>query len=173
MVWIFIGMLLVSSATTYAWWVKIRVARLQQDIFQLRGTLFDRAADLRAFDDLAYIKMRAHLNSIAVVAEWITIPVMFRFLNSGVGNRVIPKSENAELQAVLDDTIEACVVRLRHYLLFETITGLLGWPLLVVNAINEAVAEQTTRWVRRWVISASPIKLMSWAPAGRPPAVSV
>jgi hypothetical protein len=37
MIWIFVGTLLISLSLAYAWWVKVRIICLRQDIFGSSG----------------------------------------------------------------------------------------------------------------------------------------
>jgi len=159
-----LGVAGLSLLITYAWWVRFRVISFRQDIYQLRGVLFDKALSLNALDDPAYRKLREHLNSIATVAEWITIPIVARYLNSGVGPKVLPQSSSPVVQELLDNTIEECASRLQHYLMFETLTGLISWPIVVGSSIQDTVSEQARKWVRRWVVSSRPKELVDWVP---------
>ena len=161
MVWLVAGMLIVSLSLSYAWWVKVRVVCLRQDIYDLRDRLFDRASDMRVLDDPAYLDVREHLNAVAASAEMITVPVLAFLLHNGVQGKPFVKSGNAELQKVIDETIELCVCRIVHYLRWETFTGIIILPIVLFDRLGTILEDQALKWVRRWLFSRSPEEIES------------
>lgn len=153
--WIIFGTMLVSLSLTYAWWVKIRVVCLQQDLFDLRDGLFDFAADHGCLDDEAYSEARNQLNAVISGAELLTIPIVAYMLKHGAGPRETKKSSNTALQQEIDGTLKECVARIYRYLMLETFTGLFVRPVLYAVRISAIMEDQALVWIRRWLRSDS------------------
>ena len=108
MIWLTIGVLLISFVTTHAWWTVVRVVCLRLDIFDSRDRLFDVAMATDRFDDPAYRDARCHLNSVARIADSITLPMLGYLLHADLGTRERKRSENPILQEAIDETLEDC-----------------------------------------------------------------
>ena len=159
MIWLTIGVLLISFVTTHAWWSIVRVVRLRQDVFDIRDRLFDVAAKTRTFDDRAYRDARHHLNSVARIADTISLPVLGYLLHANFAQRERSLSNNAVLQRAIDVSLEDCTERIRSYLMRETFTGLFVFPLIRTIRMTSVVEELLRRWVRNWLISSAPESL--------------
>lgn len=159
MIWLVFGVTLISFVTTHAWWSVVRVVRLRQDVFDIRDRLFDAAADTTAFDDPAYRDARHHLNSVARIADTISISNLGFLLHANFGQRDRPVSTNTALQEAIDASLERCTERILTYLLRETFTGLVVLPFVRMIQMTSVVEDQLARWVRRWLISSAPESL--------------
>lgn len=149
----FIGVLLISLSVTYAWWVKVRIIRLREDIYDKRDWLFDTAARLDSFSDPAYKAARIHLNSIAGIAKFLSVQVV-AFLSTQGQLKDAPriKSDNPELQAAINDVFRWSAERIARYLLKETLSGwviyglLSGFnPEMKLNTLAEIAVERFIR----------------------------
>ena len=130
MIWVFIGMMLVSLAITHAWWARVRIILLRQDLFDLRDELFSVALRLECFDDEAYRDARNHLNSVARIADTISVPLLSYLSCGPVPERERPRSDIPELQVAIEQTLENCALRIQRYLLRQTFTGLITLPVV-------------------------------------------
>jgi len=153
-----VGMVLASLVVTYAWWVKIRIINLRQDIFDIRDGLFDRALHLQALSDPAYRETRDHLNTVASTVHCLSLMVIFYSLGRGVLASAEGrfKTENAQLQAAIDDALESSSLRVARYLLRETLMGVVCEIMAFPNRLRDVAESQLLRWSRRWVYSQSP-----------------
>ena len=156
MLLIFVGMMIVSCALSYAWWCKVRVVQLRQDLFDLRDALFDAASDIGALDDPAYRAARRHFNAIARTAEHITIPVLAFVLHRGVSRNEMLKSDNPRLQEEIDRALDSCADRLRAYLLKDTFTGRITLPMMRLVRIGTIVEDEAKRGLVRVLASDVP-----------------
>ena len=156
MLLIFVGMMMISLALSYAWWYKVRVIRLRQDLFDARDALFDSALEMGALDDPAYRAARRHLNAIVQLADAITLPVLAFVLHRGVSRNEMLNSNNVCLQKEIDAALDRCADRLVTYLLRETFTGLIVVPILRLVRIRAVVESQARRWLRRILASDVP-----------------
>jgi hypothetical protein len=161
MIWLFVGVLLVSLSLAYAWWTRVRVINLRQDIFDLRDELFVSAMALDQLDDPAHTSARDHLNAVAMTADFLTIPLLAYLLHAGVGAKQVVRSQKHELQRAIDDALEHCASRIAFYLTHETFTGIVILPLLRIVRLTGVVHVQTKRWIMRWLVSSSPEELES------------
>ena len=155
MIWLTIGVLLISFVTTHAWWSIVRVVRLRQDVFDIRDNLFDVAAETRMFKDQAYRDARRHLNSIARIADTISFYMLGYLLYANFAPRKRLRSNNAVLQKAIDLSLEDCTERIRKYLMRETFTGLVVLPFARTIRMANVLEEQLRQWVRRWLISSA------------------
>lgn len=153
---IFMGMVAISLALSYAWWCRIRVINLRQDIYDLRDSLFDAAVELEVLDDPAYQATRLHFNSIAKYADAITLPVLAYVYHLGLPENVRLKSKNPLLQQKIDATIDICAERLKGYLLRETFTGRVVLPLMRLARVGTVLEVLAKRWLVRLVASDAP-----------------
>lgn len=115
--WMMLGVLMVSLATTYAWWCRVRVINLRQDIFDIRDRLFDEAVALGEVDDPAHQDARAHLNRLAT-AKIISIPVL-GYLSLGVSAAPHKKAANFKLGRAIDSALDESAKRVFAYLIHD------------------------------------------------------
>lgn len=119
------GLVLLSCAITYAWWVKVRVLRLRDDLFSIRDRLFDAAESAQAFDDPAYRYARNSINSTIRLAGTLSVPTaIYLFIKvdlRGISSR--PVSGNESLQASITEALEERDGRVAKYLARETFSG--------------------------------------------------
>ena len=127
----FIGAFIVSAALSYAWWIKVRVIDLRQDIFDIRDELFDQAVERGWLSDPAYRAARTRLNSMAANAHTLSVPVL-DFLARRVESNThtdIKEEENVgtsdeELRGAIHDCKYRVAERLNKYIFRETLCGI-------------------------------------------------
>jgi hypothetical protein len=128
-----------NVAIAWAWWIKVRVVNLREDLFAIRDHLFDRAAELGRLDDPAYKACRARMNALLKMASTISVPTLgYIFASDPVPTKGI-RSDSRELQSAIDETVNRAARRIARYVFTETATGLLvrvaaaGLPLSAVE----------------------------------------
>lgn len=125
----------ISLTLSYAFWVRVRVLRLQQDIYDIRDELFDEACRLEAHDDPAYCQTRQFLNGLAGSAADLSVPAMIYLVSQSPSPPLgdwKPTTNNAELQVAIDKSIHASARRIVFYLSHETLTGVAIWMLIAI-----------------------------------------
>ena len=150
------GILLVSVGLTYAWWTKVRVICLRQDIFDIRDELFDAALDLNGLGDPAYRQARERLNFAAKIADVFSLPLVTAVRSMNAPPQQEFCSSNRKLQEAINHAIASCSQRIVDYLYFETFCGMCGWMTSKVWKTNKPSPEQTGESVSQWVSSPSP-----------------
>ena len=132
-IWFFVGVLLLSVGVSYAWWTKVRVLWLRQDIYDIRDNLFMESARLDRADDQAAKCARDHLNALARVASVISFPLVITAINTGEAEvRELLKSENAKLNKFIKLSMEKAGNRIARYLTRETLTG---WIIVILSRV--------------------------------------
>ncbi len=160
-VYLFLGCSLVSGAISYAWWMRVRVIDLRQDIFDVRDELFDCALEFDGHDDPAYKLVREHLNTLASTA-----PIISLMLLASVLGRNIPEgfsdfkkkmtSSDPRLQEGIELALSKSSDRVCRYLIFETFTGIVAYSVSLVVNLSGVLASQMLVWTTRWVNSDNP-----------------
>lgn len=121
----FFGVLLFSFGVAFAWWTKVRVIWFRQDIYDLRDRLFMEGARLGCADDEASRYARDHLNTLARIAPVLSIPIVMHASKLELAEvRKLPKSNNPTLAKTIETVMCKADMRIRRYLLNETLTGL-------------------------------------------------
>lgn len=164
------GPLLISLAVSYAWWSKVRVIRIRQDIFDKRDELFDLAVELNGLDDPAYRFARDHLNALAATVESLSLPALFFVAAEMCGDDAPSTTRPRHADPRMDEKIVAtmgwCSTRIMRYLLRETASGLiLSGPGKVIGYSN-AIKTLMTRNAKAWVSSSYPDDLCGSPPSG-------
>lgn len=120
-----------SVTLAYAWWVKIRVLRLREDMFGIRDELFDEVLAAGAVDDPAYREAREYLNGLIRGAPAISVPAFAYVLMSHCPpTKQLVKSARQDVQALVDRSMNAAIRRVRMYLVNETVTGGILWLIM-------------------------------------------
>jgi len=156
MIWIFVGMLLISLSLSYAWWVKVRIICLKQDVFDIRDELFDTALELNALDDLAYQQARNHLNNVASTAGILSVPFILVALSQDRVPQSREKSLNQDMQNAIDAAITRCAHRIWNYLQFETIMGWFGLTVFSASKLTKLIEHKATQSIESWLYTSSP-----------------
>ena len=165
-IFLIIGMLTVSFALTYAWWCKVRVIRLRQDIFDRRDELFDLAAKLAGHSDPAYKDARRQLNTIASVADTISIPVFLYWIYRGERTkREVHQHADPQMQAAIDEALMWCAERVARYLLRETLDGVFLMLRFWISGIPQPIKAGISDVIEEWVNSETPRKIESYLSA--------
>ena len=156
-----VGILLVSLSLTYAWWTKVRVICLRQDIYDIRDELFDRALKLDGLSDPAYKQARERLNASASVADVFSLITLAKMKSMDISVDDAFCSTNKELQDAIDESLRKCSIRICRFLLRETLSGVFISLLAKVWKSKRQSKSQTSDSVNRWVSSPSPERLQS------------
>lgn len=155
MLYIMVGTLILSASASYAWWTRVRIIDLRQDIFDERDELFDVAMRLDALDDPAYRAARRHLNHIARTVDFISLELLVY-----VGQHLPPldpiHTENEPLRNAIDDACVSCARRIVHSLLRETVSGRILLLRFRLRGIVTALEKQVTDRMMIWLSSGYP-----------------
>lgn len=123
-----IAVFCLSIVITYLYWIKVRVIRLQQEIFDKRDELFDMAAEINALDDPAYQFMRHCMNGLIRFVPDISMPLVTYLVSHDDGEeKTFPKSSNPALQHYIEEVSAWTAKRLYRYIVRETATGWVIW----------------------------------------------
>ncbi len=161
-----IGLVIASWGIAYAWWVKVRVYRLRDDLFAIRDNLFDEAASLDAFEDEGYRATRATINACIQAAGTLSIPMLVcAYVDaSELPPFQRPRSDNEKLDAAIGPAMDAFHNRVMRYVVYET-----GWGRVLWLVSRFAPTEARTREARRTIARCTQPKIVSqWAGAGSP-----
>ena len=154
MAWVTGGMLLISCAAAYAWWCRVRVIDLRQDLFDIRDDMWDDARRLGCFSDPAYRSTREHLNGVATHASSFTFPILAVVMANRPegGYPARPTSERHDVQKILDRALYRSSNRLTSYIVNES---LIGWIVSTISAIalvggytKRLADDSSTSWMR-------------------------
>lgn len=162
MIWIVIGAISISLATTYAWWVKVRAIAFRQDIFDIRDDLFDAALAADGVGDDAHIAARRHLNSLANSVNGLSIMLLGYVLSRGVDTHSLRSklnSSNVALNAAIEGALSRSTQVFAEFLLHKTMPGVLLSAFSRVVRASNVVEGQVTKWSTRWTMSESPENL--------------
>lgn len=120
-----VGFVLLSWVLAYAWWVKVRVLRLRDDLFAIRDRLFDAAQSEAGFDDPAYCYARNSINCTIRLAGTLSVPTVIYMCAKADGKSVPsrPGSKSADLQQAVTAALDDRDTRVVKYLLNETLGG--------------------------------------------------
>ncbi len=155
------GLATTSLALAYANWVRVRVIRLRQDLFEIRDDLFDAAAALCAFDDPAYREYRAGINAMIRFASVLSVPMIVFANTSKERTDDFMRSEDAELQEAIDHARSRLESLLATYLIHSTLTGWITTALILAVPGNDR--ERGARAVVSRVLNPQTVTLMSGA----------
>lgn len=155
MTWVILGTAITSLALSFAWWCKVRVVDLRQDLFDIRDEMWDRAHEIGALDDTAYRAAREHLNSLARHAHEFNIPVLAYLLASEPdgGYPKYPKSDRQDVQEIVDSAIDASSTTLVHYLLRKTLAGRIGGLFFGISRVGKSASQMLDEFASVWVRS--------------------
>lgn len=142
----------------YAWWIKIRVWLLREDLFVLRDSLWDYAMDHGLLKDERYRRAREGINALIRVAPALSLFTVFHILKEEKREPGVPAREE---DATIDAAIEEAVNRVAHYLFYQTASGfIVGLPLLLVHW-KHSVQQRFACMLRRFFESAE-LQAVSW-----------
>jgi hypothetical protein len=149
---VFLGLTGIWAPIAYAWWVKIRVMRLRQDLYDVRDQLFDVAADRKGSEDPAYVAARDHLNSVAAISADLSIPLLIFLISQSDGEEFVrPISKDAELQAAIDKMYRWSADRLSSYILKETLSGCFLRCVVTLFAVSVYLTKLSSRSIENWL----------------------
>ncbi len=153
--WFFVGVILLSAGVSYAWWTKVRVLWLRQDIYDLRDELFMASARYSLTHDEAAKSARDHLNTLARIAPVISIPFVVTAIRTGVVEvRELPRSDDTRLDSLIKEAMNKADRRIARYLAKETLTG---WLFVILSRVvlMTWLLQALGTWVQQWRESSS------------------
>ena len=163
MLLVILGSLIISLALSYAWWTRVRVVNLRQDIFDIRDELLDEAADCSGLQDAAYKQARAWLNGMAAGAHVIASGPVLVYIHTlqrrteSASKR--PKSDIAKLNKAIDSAVSKCGLRIARYILRETLPGIVFSCLAVFTPSRRLLIAEAERFAGEVVHSTDPTLL--------------
>lgn len=112
-----------SMTLSYAWWLRIRVWALRQDLFTIRDRLWDRMRAEGTLDHPAHRWYRNNLNSLIRFAPALSFTTIVQMLDAGVVPAYPEGIDPDHLPEAVTQARQAADERIVKYLLFHTITG--------------------------------------------------
>ena len=130
---IILGSFLISASLAFAWWTRLRIWMLRQELFAIRDGLWDRMHEMNMLDDPYYRMCRDVLNSMirsAPALSWLTFWVVLTHSHELKISQA--GSFSGETPVCVDKArsdANRCVV---NYLLRGTIFGRMLWLLAMI-----------------------------------------
>lgn len=145
-----VGVAIMAIGVGFAWWVKLRVVWLRQDIYDLRDELFMESVRRDCVTDPSGEAARGHLNALAQIAPYLSIQFIGYLIHFELLEACqLPKSADPAFDDVIESIMRRADARIERYLFRETATGLLLLPLS--RLISMAwIEEKIVRWIREW-----------------------
>lgn len=140
------GVFLLSLTASYVVWCRFRVMIIRQDLFEIRGDLWEAAFELDCLKDDAYQQARVSLNAMIRSAHNMSLPVLLFAVLKFDDRKLddIPKSSNPDMQKAIEDAARLSSEALLRYVI--NCRPLSGW-LLVRAAVGAAsIKESVSRW---------------------------
>ncbi len=159
-----IGVFSLSSFLAYAWWTKVRVWMLRQDLFEIRDRLWDRMRAEGLLDHPAHRWYRNNLNALirfAPALSWLLILTVLSHDTDLTPTLTGLKVEHDELPKPVSEASEEVVNCIVRYLFRWTLTGWVLWVVLsvigklrtlqsrVISTINHVSRSEEMRKVGR------------------------
>lgn len=155
---ILIGAAFISAAITYAWWTKVRVILLRQQLYDIRDRLFDQALDANGVEESAHHHARKHLNALARTAPHLSLPLLAFALTLGKRRdvQVELRTTNVKLQRAIESAMSDSAVAISQYVIRHTIPGVLLSIGFGIARLRDTFAQMITKWVNVWTRTDSP-----------------
>lgn len=91
-----VGFIGLSCTISYAWWAKMRVWMLRQDLFLIRDTLFDKARQKDFFTHEHYKNTREAINSMIQFAPHMSISTLLELVKLELSPIATTKHESLQ-----------------------------------------------------------------------------
>jgi hypothetical protein len=146
-----------SLLITYAWWVRVRVWVLRQDLFAIRDDLWDA---MRANDQLtnpAYRDLRDGANSLIRLAPFLSVWTIARTILSRDDFRQLLVRDPHIVE--LDLARLAILRRIVRYLLFESLSGLVILAVTGVFGLSGMVVRRLQQRLG-WLIDSKELQTL-------------
>ena len=124
-----LGVFLLSSMVSYAWWVRFRVWMLRQDLFEIRDQLWIEMVEAGLVDHPDHRQLREVLNGAIRFAPRFSVFSVARILDRNPRVAFIPNKESPEAVKQAFGRLMTC---LGTYLIFHTMAG---WVAIVTLSI--------------------------------------
>lgn len=148
-----IGCALVSFGVSYAWWIKVRVWLLRQDLFEIRDRLWDEMRVQGKLEDPEHVRLRKSINSMIRMANWLSFWALLQVASQGVEPSPAYHSICAQKYGKL------AMSRVIRYLLFETMGGWILSPIASLLMAMQSLREMLARWIQLAIPTATRIDL--------------
>lgn len=150
-----IGCALFSASLSYAWWTRLRVLLLREDLFHLRDELFDAAIAHDRLDDPAHRDLRNRFNGLIRFAHLWDFAVVGTIITSRTKGRARVESEDPRFDDVVASFSNRGADRVACYLMYETLTGSFV-RVLVTLFVSQQKLESWTQTRFRSMIDVRP-----------------
>ncbi len=152
-----IGCFGISTVITYAWWTKIRVWALRQDLFQIRDRLWDQMRVRGELDDPAHREFREGINSLIRLAPFLSLMTVARIvLDRDEFKPLLARNKDATaIQQARHDVF----YRVTRYLLVESISGLVLSSIAIVFGMAEALKTRLAQRIE-WLIDSKELQTL-------------
>lgn len=145
---LFLGTFLLTFVVCSAWWIRVRVILLREELFAVRDELWDRAFELEKLNDSAYQEMREHINALIQAAGYVTFITLILATMSGRNPPERRRSEDEQLQESIDLAYTKVAKSVLGYCLDDTLTGKLGKMFAKLAGVGGWLVELSQNWVR-------------------------
>jgi hypothetical protein len=167
------GSFFTSLAISYAWWTKVRIISLRQDIYDKRDQLFDLSLGFGTLEDPAYRATRRHLNHVAQTVDAISFDMLMYAASKRDNERIQIQSTNPQLQIEIEKTLNWCARRIVNSLLRETFLGRILLFRSRIRGLTSVMEGQFIRTIgNTWLKSFYPEKIDNYKKPQRPTVVA-
>jgi hypothetical protein len=146
-----LGLLLLSACVGYAMWVRVRVWRFRQDLFEIRDRLWDQMRSRGELSHPAHREARNAINALIRLAPALSL-VSFLILLIGGGpvrNSHIDQTAPEQVHQALRQTVH----RTLTLVIFESPLGLIAWLAMFVVHMHQAALARIDQAINRIVRS--------------------
>jgi len=131
---IFAGSFLIGSASAHLMWANWRGRLLRNDLFAIRGELWDYAIANGLENDPAFVETRERLNRLVHVAPMLVPAHIRRDILREIDGGARPVSQSNHYPAACKVALSRAATRIARYILLEHVTG---WALLAMIASRQ------------------------------------
>lgn len=124
---VILGTTLIAAGVGYAWWTRLRVWMLRQDLFAIRDALWDSMRAKGELDDPAHRECREGINAMIRLAPYLSLISVWRILAIGIHARMSPME--ADIPTEVEEARNRVFIRIARYLLYWT---LMGWVAVMI-----------------------------------------
>jgi hypothetical protein len=129
-----LGLALVGA---YAFWVRLRVLKLQTALLEVQFNLYEKARTENGLNDPAYRHTREVLKTTIDMAETISVSTVMYMVGVALAKKqlydAVPvKSENPTLQKAIEEAYDQTVKVGVRFLKRDTLSGRIAWVLMTI-----------------------------------------
>lgn len=142
-----VGMLLLSFCLGYAMWVRVRVWRFRQDLFEIRDHLWDQMRSQGKLNDAAHREARNGINVLIRLAPALSLVSFSILVVSGV--KEVDSAIDKNAPTAVNRALHAAVRRTLKLVIFESPLGLLFLACAFVVHIHRAALARIDSCINR------------------------